>query len=736
MAQLPIDLSGRKGLAPKFYGDINDTAGAPNARYLVAEGQMADGVYNPIRKFGYVAPANATFATVSGATSGNIIATEYDSINDIAYLAEAGNTIWTLSGLTDTSLAATITIDQSATETITDLEIYEMYGTRCLFYAYNLTGGNKDFSTIGVKALDLDAGVYKVDSRCTTDDFVQASDTELEHGNTTLSTKSLAQSYDLGSGDSVTFDRVRLKLCRRSTDTGTYTLQVSIQDDNGSNEPDGNIDASATLVASSVTKALSSGQPESEEFEDVYFDLNTTVTKSSGGKFWLVFSTTDIEEMDTTNDGIFWAGDTNNLSNGGHQKMFKSGSWTDTSMSNTIDFDFSLISTRDDVWLTGNVFNSEDDVTTVNGRFLMDGNTDVFMTRADNGYMYVFENHHVHRIDGTTTGGGRGSVKQDVLIFPSYFKTVDAVDTRGRMYVGVQGNPSSGDEDNRSYSEGLVGVYVWDRQSSVVGVRDFIPLYGVRDIKKLYIAPNGDVRAICIGDDRYVQIRGISSGAGKVIETLGISAYPETRDGVKVMNNMTVWLGADGIFYLHGALTAGEAEHIYKIGDMSGQATGAFTTGAIFTGHSSATTPYQAIYFGFTDTADQKVKKWYPHGTGTIDTVAQTGNIGNIYSPVVFLPSLTTVEHLNIFCLPGGTEGSATVAATLKIYANQSATPFQTESITYGDIFKGYKSIEINRPFINSIQLEIEHETTHTLGSLDFYPSFAVVEYVDTETLK
>lgn len=1015
-----IDLSGRKGLASKFQGNLNDTSSTPNRIYLGEEGQFADGIFNPIKNYGYLSPANNKYATITGSINSRIIATEYDSINDDVYLAENGNTLWRLDGLTDTSLTAAVVVDQSATEAITDLEIYEINGKRNLFYSYNITDSSNYFSKIGILNLDSDSGVYEVknydENNQTIIDSIIASGTkqklaqsitpdqteipitgsvdttasttvtgvgtrfttELAVGDTIVVTdnsnpdfeqkekrvvatitndtsltvteafSNLANDTSLKKISAITFDKVMLPLNRTSGDNGGYTLQVSIQDaknvnkasadltstlgtdrhyaiadasqtgldiandisieawfylreaningsvktiaskwDDGSalrkqyaliigraagvdkisffmysggdiseevsldtnfeaatwyhvavtrnkttgdvkfyvdgiqvggtqsgstlalpntavefvvgaaistspavdwvfdgyiddvrvwndvrtateisnymnqelegNEsnlvayykfnytsedltsnnndltamnnagyvssigfgfygvPDGTTDATATFNPTTVSTAFS-GSNEKQSY--IFSTLSSTISKSQ--PFFVVLEPTSFAAM-TSNDNVNWFGKTSDPQSDAQAMYYDGTSWLSTNAldDDPEDFSYALILSSDQEWSNKRVTNP------YNFKY----NSNIFMCRADNGFMYVFEDNKVHKVDGTETGGASGTFTKEVLRFPSYFTTIDAVDTRGRMYIGVQANPSSGDEDSRDYSEGIVGVYTWDRQSAIVGARDFIPLYGVRDIKKLYVEPGGDVRAICIGDDRFVQIRSISNGAGKLIKTLGISAYPGERDGLKIINNMAVWLGSDGVWYLHGKLTPNDTEELYKIGTIAGEATGTLDAGAIFVGDSNNPGSRQAILASFTDSINtNKLLRWYPHGQGTISTVAQTGCQGDVYIPVIPLPAMSTVKHIDINCFPTASTGTTTIA-TIKVYFNQSTTPFKSHVVTQAMANKGYISIECNKPFVSSVQLEIEYSTTETLGSDDFNPMFAVVEY-------
>lgn len=726
MAQITFDLSGTKGLTEKFQGDLNDTTASPNRRYIGGNGQFADGIFNPLRKFGYLSPATNVFASLTGSTNAPIIASAYDSINDVAYFAEAGAVIWKLDGLDDTSLTADTTVAQDGTEVLKDVIVYEINGTRCLLYAYNLTGSTTlQSSIIGVKGLDSDSGIYWLLHAPTS----FSSNTNLFgilDGSDSSKNVILTQSYDPAS--SVTFDKVMVRVARLDTDNGGYTIRVSIQDDNGSDQPDGNVDASGTIDPSTIIQAPTNVMSDARfEGQDVMVTLNTSVTKT--GKFWIVMEATVAANVGAT-DGFYWGTAVSGISLGTGRRKSGAGTWN--TLPSSEDYIVSLVQTSNQIWSTSGIFS---DLDAIGGPIIMDTDADIFFRTADNGLLYVFEDHKVHSVNGTPTGGGTGTITESIIRFPSYFKCVDAVDTRGRMYVAIQSNPISGYSDARTYSESVCGVYVWDRQSNVFSTRDFIPLYGVRDIKKIYVEPSGDVRVICIGDDRFTQIRSITSGYGKLIQTLGLQAYPEKREGLKIVNNMVVWLGADGVFYMHGSVAPGEAEQIFKLGSMAGQATGAFTSGILFVGHEESTQSRQKIIYTFTDTADDKIQSWYPHGVGTISSVAQTGNQGDVYTLVKFLPELSTVNSISIYMLPTSSAG-ATQIATIKPYFNQSSSAWASKALTLNEATTGLMYIPVGKPYVNSVQLEIEFSTSQTLGNNDFHPIMAVVDYTPTSAIQ
>lgn len=735
-----IDLSGRKGLANKFQGNLNDTSASPNRIYLAEEGEVADGIYNPIKNYGYISPANNKYAAISGAINSRIIATEYDSINDDVYFAENGTTIWHLDGLSDTSLTSDLAHSNS-TAVMNDLQIYEIDGERTLFYVYTSSTdvANYTMSTrvsAATNLVSIGGRVNPVGSAEPTLSFSNHADGSSSQ--TTINTSATVPSGSNQIGIAFVVTMGAASAPASATWNGSAMTSVS----SGSGSFGGGMsyghNTFRIIAPTSGTVEGTWGGAVSDRFifvlvfdgahqttpytnssnsTDTDTDISQAITISAAYQLPLSLVFAEDQVTHTPGEGQVQISTTDTISGGGSYSASYFSMATTRLRVGIADLPFA---NSNNAWLTSTTSGAFTQTVTTNNNFI---------TLADNGFAYLMSENHVHKIDGAATGGTNGTVTEDVLLFPSYFRITDAVDTRGKMYIGVQNSTLTGDEDTNSYSESTTGIYVWDRASTIVGTRDFIPLYGVRDIRSVYIDPSGDVRAICIGDDRFTQIRSISSGLGKVIETLGISAYPENRDSVKIINNMIVWLGADGIIYVHGKLTPKDPEGLYKIGNISGEVTGAFTTGAIFVGNSEATQSRQAVLLSFTDaTPGSEILKWYPHGQGTISSVAQTGAQGDVYTPVTPLPAMSTVKNITINNFPTANIAATTIA-TIKVYFNQSTTPFKSFTVTQALASKGYISIECNKPFVSSVQIEIEFSTSQTLGTDDFNPMFGVIEF-------
>ncbi len=541
MAQLTLDLSGRGGLAPRFWGDMDKDTPIPELRIIGGETQMADGIYNPFRRYGYLSPANATFADVTPSTAFDALlgSTEYDVVNDDFYMAERGTAIFKGDGLDDVSFAEEHDLGSTGTPVIMDLQIYELNGTRKIFYIYEKSN---------------------------------------------------------------------------NMEIGEAALPIASENDN-----------------------------------------------------WL---TADV-----------------------------SGSFTNT--------------------LTNSAF----------------------MRVADNGFAYIFQDNKVHKLDGTSSGGSTGTVTKDVITFPGSYQVTDAIDYRGNMYMCIRQDAKSihGGEAFRVHNSKL-GIYIWDRLSSIVRTRDYIPLEGVKEIRNIFISPQGELRIITVNSERIAEIRQYDGRLFRIIQEIGLIAYPQYPDSLTTFSGFNVWLGRDGIIYAYGKLTKDDKEALYKIGKLPDTiATSSVPSGAIlFGGANTDSTSGEfkhtrnALFVSYITGVTNTVKTWDMYGTGA-DGVNATSLQGDVFTLVKFLPQMSQVKHIDIYMMPGSGSGS-TNTGTVKVYFNQSATAEITKTIDRDTSAKGYVRLEINKLYVNSIQLEIEFNSSATPGTVDFAPSFAVVEYEPTTT--
>lgn len=534
MAKLYLDVSGRIGLAPKFYGDFNNSTGQPQFRYLGTKDQMAQGVYNPMRKYGYMAPATNIFVALTPSTNSfdNIRTTIFDSTSGQYLLGDNVGNIWT--GAT----AVTYTLTQvgplgGTAPKILDLEVYQVNGTRKVFYVY------QNNSKVDVGIADLPFG------------------------------------------------------------------------------------------------------------------------------------------------------------------------------------------SSNDTWYTGTAAGG----TTLNVQ-------DSFLIVADNGFAYLCNGNRVDKIDGTSaTGGTNGTITPQVLLAPPDFNITDGIDWKGHTWFAMQTAAYGGANSQLTYNERIVGVYVWDRQSTILGIEDFIPVPGAREVRKIFTTRSGKVRLITISSDRHTQLREYNGNTFEVIEELGINAWPQYRDSLTNIGAMTIWLGADGYFYGYGRCAENEKdEQIYILGDTTANLNGSFTSGAILlldSNSSSTTTRIGVIWSGRTSTPTQYVTVWYPYGEGTIRSTVMTGNAGNVYTLNSMLPVLAKINYIHTYHFPQVTSGSTTTG-TLTYYLNQS-TSGSAITLTQDDLKKGFKYQIVGKTSIFSIAFKLTFPTTITLGSVDeWLPRLIEVDYEDT----
>lgn len=545
MAKLQIDLSGRGGLGKKFAGDITDAAGAPELRYLAEDGQMVQGIFNPIRKFGYMAPVPGTFTTVTedDATStytNQWRATQFDSGSFEVFSGENGNLIW-----------------GKATGSLTAWS--------------SGTGGGAPPITAGAATKITDIEIYQTGSPPTKKVFV---------------------SYMKPGGGDILL----------GTPDGTGSMSV-----------------------------------------------NAT-------------------------------------------------------------------------WLSG----------TVSGAFTTGQLSDVFMRVADNGFMYIFDTSSIHKIDGTTGGGVNGTATANVVVFPTGVYMVDAVDWRGYFWVAIQSTALTGSAGSSgiSGSTRIAGIYVWDKKSTVVGSVDFIPINGIKEIRKVYVTSRGELRALTLSSQNHLQIRHYNNSTFEVIAELGPLAFPLYRDSFGYLDELAVWFGVDGYIYAHGSIAPGEKEGLYIIGDTTALLGASPENGAILVvdNSGSSTTPRQGILFSAKSNGGTVFNRYlYLNSMGPVPLA------GNVYTPVKFLPKLSTVNYIDIYCAPTAS-AAATAIGTVVVYLNQSTTAFKTHSVTMAQASRGYISIPIDKPFVNSVQLKITWDTGNTIGTSDFLPAMATVDYTPTST--
>lgn len=364
--------------------------------------------------------------------------------------------------------------------------------------------------------------------------------------------------------------------------------------------------------------------------------------------------------------------------------------------------------------------------------FYVEESQSSFLQPADNGLLYWFVGRRVHGIDGTITGGNTGTISKELLTFPSYMTTVDAVDHGGFMFIGIHANTNaSGASDVRAFSTAPAGVYIWDRRSTVVGSRNYVPLKGIREIKRMFVTRNGNVIVQGMNNAKQIEMLMLSGSTFVPVQKLDKNGYAPYRHSVGYLGNMIAWQGNDGTIYSYGQSEFSEEEALYKIGGGP-TASGTYTPGILHVSNDlSSGTPQLAGLLSWADDSTQKLSRWHINGTGTINTVDQTGHSGDIHTLVYDMPAPIHINYAHLFALPVSDDGSGntTQIATLKVYYNKSTTASQTFNITRKDFQNGYMYLPLNRKNVVSVSFELEYDTSQVLGSYDLYPQRLVVEY-------
>lgn len=809
MAKLTFDLSGIGGLVERHQGDLNDTSPKPHLRYIGGDGQLADGIFNPMKRYGYMSPANNSYVSMTGTIASAINSMVYDGESDIMYIAEDEN-ILKLDGLDDTSVSNYIGI--TAGDDIKDMVMYEINGKKALFYVIDSNDAYEENPTteyitggmyVGFKTIDTSEGAVPLNvPEYVRTSGVGISNKVVDAGSVSfgaLKYRKLAQAFSADDILGRTVSGVRLLLSREAGTGAGITIKVSIQanatastgaftsrgawsnavtdyNENdtvtsssvtwqcikahsaaaeandepgvGSNweefwnffgAPDGTELASQTISLSAIENYATTSSTNTLRSEDrTEFLFSSNITLTAGAKYWIVVE--ESGSVMTASDECAWLSTTNgNYSYAEQAKGYDTStdpdSWRDinpngdtvdgVTVTNHDNYDFEIFSNRVD-----NLTQTD-----MRGNFGVETGQRTFLHVSENGLLYWVVGNKIHTINGSITGGTSGVANENVLQFADYVTVPDLAETRSRMYIAIQSSNITTLTDPRTYTANKIGVFVWDKRSTVLGSTDFYPCPGAKEIKSLFQCSDGSVRAITVGNSGFTEIRGINGNQFAVMHTLEKDGYPRTRNAVSQLVDMSVWLGYNGIFYGYGAVAPGEKDALYKLGTMAANATGTLTTGALLVGNEYASAPQQAVFFSWTDGSGSpyKLQKWYPNGEGTLNSVVQVGHVGDIYTVVKYLPELAKLNTITVYCAPTA-NSAATTIATAKIYINQSSTVKFTKTITQAQAARGYIHWELNQPNVNSIQIEFEPSTSQTLGSDDFMPSVAIVDYSPTTT--
>jgi hypothetical protein len=699
MASITFDLSGRNGLASRHQGDTNQNE-TPNRRYLAGDGQMVSGIWNPLKKYGYMSPANADLTQITGIT-GRVVSSVYDSVNDDVYVAtndgEYVSKIYKIDGLGGTTGATQIPY-MPLNYKITQLIIYEIAGARVLLYSYLRKAYNEH--NIGFIALDDNSGIREFNiNPVSTGNFTES------YFITDGTTKRFAQRFVLQNSG---FVRGVMLRCASDTVDYDFPFRVGIQTDSDT-------DPSGTWVAyKDLTSAETLASTGQSSVGELYVVFDPPVLMGLG-KHWVVFETSA-----SSGNSFSWqrtdGGTGVSLYNMTRARKYESGTWSNADTSTQEVFGFSILFDYITNWYP---------LRLANNTYLQHKTKySAFITLADNGLAYVFNDNFVDVIDGKKTGGNIGLLTEQVLEFSSYMYCVDAVDTNGLLYIGLNSNTSSvSAPDDKTFSQNHCGVYVWDKISAYQQVRDFVPIQGIREIRRMGLSKNGDVLLWCTSNTGVGELRKLQNGRAMVVALFEEEGYPTYKHSQDYYENMVVWLGNNGILYGYGQVEIGEQERLFKLADFSSGVT-EFNGGIILAGNS--TTPQkEGVYVSYSSSTTDYFAKWIPNKENV------TALQGNVYTPVQFLPRNSRIDEINIYSLPTTTDNT-TVIANVKIYLNQSSTPTTTASITNHDSKVGMRTVRGGYQNVNALQLEIEW--VGNTGTSEYTPAVATIQYTATDT--
>lgn len=366
-------------------------------------------------------------------------------------------------------------------------------------------------------------------------------------------------------------------------------------------------------------------------------------------------------------------------------------------------------------------------------------------------FMYILNGSYVHRLDGTSSGGATGTFKANVLAIPSNLFFYDAVDNGGAMFfvintVGSNENARNQAPTGQYPTECAVGV--WNKTS--LGFTQYIVVPGMRQLRNIYVAPNGAVRLIGLDNNFDAHILEYTGTVFKQIVHLGPNAYPNQWDGLQVGATRAYWYGMDGILYAHGSNNIGDPEVLCKLFDFTTLNAANYSSAAsllrsqamVLTQNSSTPgtgqkTIQEALIFAVdVDNSGSKFNcfRYLPFTTRIVDSVTPVANIGNTYTMVQLLPLLSEINYIRSVHLPTTNTGT-TAIATVKTFYNQSSTAAQTWTISKSDGAKGYKYMPGGKQAVNALQIKIEWNTSQTLGPDDYCPMYFEVDYNPTARL-
>lgn len=771
-----IDLSGIGGLSPRY------ERGNPELKILALDNQYAGGFCNPIAKLGYMSPANSTTTSITPNYRTAILLYSYDNINYIPsenvisvdfksdgtkmYISTITivhqyslSTAWDVSTATYDTKSLDMSGEDSAVNEIrfgdSGTKLYAAGDTNNKIFQYNLSSA-WDISTASYasKFLDISGEEATISSLALSSTGTKAY--IIGSTNNTVYQYDLSTPWDISSGSyaSKFFDASSqaasaagllinsddnkiyiigdndyvyqyVLSTARDISTTSYTgqfLDVSNEDTTPLSIVFGNNESQLFMGGNATDKIYSYSTPSTfsgllratqMDYDNTdYYAAFTDLTNDYGivSRMSSLSGTTFEESiaLDTDDDGIT---DLEIYEVNGIKKIFASYQ-KDTGADIAIITPESMYFDSD--WLS----------TACSGGSTLGATNDIQMIVADNGFMYILDGSTLHKIDGTTNGGANGTATMNVLTFPALFQLIDAIDLRGNLWFALM--KSTNDFSSLTLStnigEQYGGIYIWDRQSTIVNMTDFIRIEGITAIRAIFTfreVPG----CITISSTGYTQLRLYNGNNFEIIKEMERDGYPIYRDSVNVNNDMISWIGRNGYHYRYGKIVPELEDALYIIGDASQDFTSFDYAGAMIL--SSTTSTGEAYSYGVRGDSTFSIKKWHPHYTTN-----QKPLVGSVYSKVFALPKLSKVKSVTLYYPPSASSGS-TKALDLDIYFNQSTTSWGTTTLSRTDGVRSYKFIPVNKTGVNYIQFKSSWNTALDISSA-IIPAYVEIEVETT----
>jgi hypothetical protein len=384
-----------------------------------------------------------------------------------------------------------------------------------------------------------------------------------------------------------------------------------------------------------------------------------------------------------------------------------------------------------------------------------------------NQYIYVIDKSAIHGINVSISGiltDVDGTFSADLIIFQSGVSIIDGQDHGEYIYLTM----TEGDDDvdlltppTALSTSNVCYVYIWNKISGQQLQANKIELNGCKHAGKIWSMDN-TVYLMTLNSANICEIRAMNGRDFSVLHELGgDNEFSLGKESVVVTDIGTIIATNKGNLFL-----LDKQKQLKKLGTFADNVNEEKPTLVVYGGGEGHKTSNNAqglndivphITIFYTNSSNVAVvKKFFLRNVGTMNNsyygFTPTGgqqtwldanipdiqlkpNQGDVYTLVEFLPKMSTIKDVVVYCKPTALTDS-TVIGTIKLYINQSSTPIYTHIVTAREASRGYLEMPINKSYVNSIQFEVEYNTDLILGENDLTLITAVVEYLPTVTKK